>query len=123
MAGNDRPTIRRTAVAVAACTVALVACWLAFGGKPPPLGEDEEVFQAVDALFTAVTACDDDLLGRAEGRLHALREAGRLPADAADYLGGVIATARAGRWQPAAERLYDFMRAQRREARRDGPPP
>jgi hypothetical protein len=73
------------------------------------------VFKSVDALFTAVAARDDQLLGACEQRLHALADAGRLPVDAAAYLDDVVATARAGRWESAARTLYDFMRAQRRE--------
>jgi hypothetical protein len=79
------------------------------------MGPDEEVFKSVDALFTAVAARDDQLLGACERRLHALADAGKLPADAAAYLDDVVATARAGRWELAARTLYDFMRAQRRE--------
>ena len=37
---------------------------------------------------------------------------------AAKSLDGIIQTARAGRWQPAAERLYDFMKGQKREGDR-----
>ena len=52
------------------------------------MGADEEVFTTVDALFTAVTAHDEKLLGDCEQRLHAYRDAGKLPGDAADYLDG-----------------------------------
>ena len=79
------------------------------------MGADEEVFKAVDALFTAVTARDEKLLGECEQRLSALKDAGKLPTDAAAYLDSVIRKARDGRWENAAEKLYDFMKAQRRE--------
>jgi hypothetical protein len=82
------------------------------------MGADEEVVKTVDALFTAVTARDEQLLGQCEQRLHAHKETGKLPADASAYLAGVIQRARAGRWEPAAERLYRFMKAQRREGAR-----
>ncbi len=84
-------------------------------------GADEEVFQAVDALFTAVTARDVRLLGECEQRLHALKEAGKLPGEASDYLDGIMNKARDGRWESAAETLYDFMKAQRREGQPDRP--
>jgi hypothetical protein len=79
------------------------------------MGADEQVFASVDALFTAITARDEKLLGQCEHRLHALKGAGNLPGSAAGYLDGVIQTARKGRWQAAAETLYSFMKAQRRE--------
>src|SRR5262245_37612121 len=102
------------AAGIAGLAIVLVA-WLAWPSKPPQMGADEEVFTAVDALFTAVTAQDEKLLNQCEQRLHTLRDAGKLPDDAADYLDGIIEKARAGRWQSAAERLYTFMKAQRRE--------
>ena len=82
--------------------------------RPPQIGSDEDVTKAVDALFTAVTARDKDLLGQCERRLGGQRDAGKLPADASAYLDGIISTARQGRWDVAAERLYEFVRAQRR---------
>ena len=42
--------------------------------------------------------------------------------DASDYLTGIIQTARAGRWQPAAEKLYRFMSVQRRDATAESTP-
>jgi hypothetical protein len=98
----------------AVAAVAVVALVLAFR-SPPQMGADREVFDTVDALFTAVTARDEKRLGECEARLRGYREAGKLPADAADELDGVIRKARSGSWQTAAERLYDFMRGQRRE--------
>ena len=86
--------------------------------RPPQMGESEEVFATVDALYTAVRNRDEKRLGECERRLRGHREAGRLPPDAADELDSVIAKARGGSWDRAAERLYDFMLAQRREARR-----
>jgi hypothetical protein len=106
---------RRAAVAAGLGAAALLGCWSLGCGGPPQMGADEEVFAAVDALFTAVTARDEKLLGRSEQRLHGLRAAGKLPGDAADFLDGVIAKGRAGRWEGAAEKLYDFMKGQRRE--------
>jgi hypothetical protein len=87
--------------------------------RPPQMGADEEAFGAVDALFTAVTARDVKLLEQCEQRLRVLREEGKLPAEAAEYLAEVGATAREGRWESAAKTLYGFMKAQRRE----GAPP
>ena len=105
------------AVGVAAVLgVAFVGC-----GRPPQMGADEEVFSAVDALFTAVTARDEKLLGQCEQRLRTLKDAGKLPPDAATYLDDVIRKAHAGRWQAAAEKLYTFMMAQRRDGAGEHP--
>ena len=79
------------------------------------MGPDAEVFETVDALYTAVRNRDEARLTQCEARLAGYRAAGKLPKAAADRLDGVIAKARAGDWQPAAERLYDFMLAQRRD--------
>ena len=88
---------------------------LAWGFQSPPqLGHDEEVFQTVDALFTALTSRDLRRLEDCEQRLQFQRETGRLPVPAARSLERVIAQARRGEWRPAAERLYRFMHAQRR---------
>src|SRR5262249_34131250 len=111
---------RRIAWAVLGGVVVLgaVACVAAFWGRPPQMGADEEVFTTVDALYTAVTARDERLVGQCETHLHEARDEGKLPPDAAAHLDGVIARARAGRWESAAQRLYDFMKAQKREGRR-----
>jgi hypothetical protein len=95
--------------------VILLLCWFVWWTKPPQMGADEEVFATVDALFTALTARDEKLLGQCEQRLHALKDAGKMPGDAWDYLAGIMQMARAGRWESAAERLYGFMKAQQRE--------
>lgn len=113
------PLVTRTRVGWLALgavpAVVVVVVLVVYLTRPPQMGADEEVFTTVDALFTAVTARDEKLLGQCEARLHAQREAGKLPGPAADYLDGVIKKARAGRWESAAETLYDFMKAQRRE--------
>ena len=108
--------------AIMVCSAALVILlgsglwyWLT---RPPQMGADEEVFRAVDALYTAVTARNEKLLRDCEERLKGLRESGKLPTSAGEHLDRIIAMARSGQWQPAAERLYRFMYAQRREGAR-----
>ena len=96
--------------------------WVLSLRRPPQMGPNEEVFHTVDALFTAVTAHDEKLLAQCESRLQAHREVGHVPPEAAEYLDNVIQKARGGSWQSAAERLYDFMRVQRREGFEDPPP-
>jgi hypothetical protein len=107
------------AAGVAGLAVLLVGFFVWCWSRPPQMGADAEVFKTVDALFTAVTARDEKLLGQCAQRLTVLKDAGKLPADASDYLDGIIARARDGRWQSAAERLYGFMQAQRREGAQD----
>jgi hypothetical protein len=93
----------------------VILALLAFRSRPPQMGPDEDVFNTVDALYTAVRNQDEKRLGECATRLKAYREAGKLPADAANALDGIIAKARSGSWESAAERLYDFMLAQKRE--------
>src|SRR5438309_296095 len=107
---------RGTAGALGVAVLLVAAGFFWFRGTPQ-IGADKDAFRTVDALFTALTARDERLLGDCEKRLTALKNAGKLPADAANYLDGIVQRARAGDWQSAAERLYDFMRAQRHENR------
>ncbi len=81
-------------------------------GRPAQIGPDEEAHKAVDALFTALTARDVKLLDQSERRLGELRATGKLPEDAHAAVQKVIAKARGGKWEAAAERLYDFIRGQ-----------
>jgi hypothetical protein len=83
--------------------------------RPPQMGAGREVFETVDALYTAVRSRDEKRLEECARRLEGCRRAGKLPADAADHLDRIIRKARSGSWQTAAERLHDFMLAQRRE--------
>jgi hypothetical protein len=97
-------------VAIVGITV-LFSLW----NRPPQMGTSEEVFNTVDALYTAVRTRDEKRLGECDQRLKAYRDQGKLPANAADSLDSIIQKARSGSWQVATERLYDFMLAQRRE--------
>ena len=117
MGDTNGSTVRRVPLAATgvAGLVALVWLFLWWWSRPPQMGGDEQVSKTVDALFTAVTARDEKLLGDCERRLLPLKEAGRLPREASVYLDNIIRKARAGRWESAAQSLYDFMRAQRRE--------
>ena len=96
--------------------VAVVGIGLFFYfSRPPQMGTSEDVFHTVDALYTAVRGRDEKRLADCERRLHAHREGGKLPPAAAESLDGIVRKARNGSWDTAAERLYDFMLAQRRE--------
>jgi hypothetical protein len=96
-----------------AAALVLVAALVLRRGDPPQMGGDREVFRAVDALYTAVTAREPRLVDRCEADLTVLKESGKLPADAAGALAGVVAKARASKWQAAAEELTWFMKGQR----------
>jgi hypothetical protein len=89
--------------------------WLAYR-SPPQLPPDGEVYKSVDALFTAVTSRDEQRLAACEQRLKSYHSRALLPDPAWQRLSGVIATARAGHWDTAAHRLYDFIQGQRRES-------
>ena len=120
---SERSSTKRRAVIAASSVglLVLLVCWFVCRTRPWQMGADEEVLKSVDALFTAITARDEKLLGPCEQRLHGYQDAGKLPANASDYLDGIVQKARAGRWEPAAECLYDFMMAQRREGPQDHP--
>lgn len=119
---DDTTSRDRIALGILGGVAVLVLGLLVWNLWPvPQMGADEEVFRTVDALFTAVTARDEKLLGQCEQRLHGYRDSGKLPRKAASQLDGIIARARAGSWQAAAERLYDFMKRQRREGSHEKP--
>ena len=103
--------IVRSSLAAAACI--LVLSFWRF--TPPQMGNDEEVFRTVDALFTAVTSRSPKLLDECDERLMRFREEGKMPEASANYVNGVIRQARSGKWEPAAKRLYEFMYGQRRQ--------
>jgi hypothetical protein len=122
--GSANGSTRRRAVLVAAAVAGLavlVGLFLWWWSKPPQMGADEEVSKNVDALFTAVTARDEKLLADCQRRLVTLKDTGKLPGEASAYLDNIISKARAGGWESAAQSLYDFMRAQRREGSHEHP--
>ena len=113
---TQAPTAIRKAALAAAVAIAAGIFWFGFVGcGPPQMGADREAFQSVDALFTAVTARNEKLLRDCEYRIGECDVAGKLPAQAKGYLDDIIRRARAGQWESAAQRLYDFMMVQKRE--------
>lgn len=81
---------------------------------PPQLSDDPATFDTVDALFTALTTRDNQRLSDCAQRLEQAQQAGQLPAAAAARLTSIIEEAKAGKWEPAAKRLYQFMYGQQR---------
>lgn len=84
------------------------------GCGPPQIGGDREVFQAVDALYTAVSLRDPALLERCGGRLKELGASGKLPAPASASLESIVAEAESSGWESSQARLARFMEGQRR---------
>jgi hypothetical protein len=103
---------RKAGVVLLAVTAA--ALFYFWPSSTPQIGADEETFKTLDALFTAVTSRNLDRLNASEARLHSLREQGRLPVQAAERIDAIVSSARTGEWQPSAERLYEFIKGQRR---------
>lgn len=100
------------------------AARLYFGYRSQPqLPPSPEVFQTVDALFTAVTAHDSQRLADCQQRLAKYKDRGSLPPAAAQRLDRIISLAQSGDWTTAAHRLYDFMQAQKRNGERAAPRP
>jgi hypothetical protein len=89
----------------------------------PQLPPSPEVFQTVDALFTAVTAHDSQRLADCQQRLATYKDRGSLPPAAAQCLDRIISVAQSGDWTAAAHRLYDFMQAQKRNGQAIPPRP
>src|SRR5947207_14907946 len=117
MASNPTSTKPQQTLILGAVALLLVLFggWYFWPRTPVQIGADREVFTTVDALFTAVTAHDERLLRQSEQRIKSLQHAGKMPEKAAAYLDAVIAEARSGDWQHAAEDLYWFMKGQRRQ--------
>ncbi len=94
----------------------LCAALLLFAGcaRPAQIGADESVFGEVDALYTAVTSKRPDLLQQSFHRLTELHESGKVPDAAFQQLSGIRDQAERDEWRPAAEKLWHFMRGQRK---------
>ena len=109
----DEKIVKRALVPGAAGLL-LLGFWYVGWGRPPQVGGDKQSLKVVEALYTAVGSRNTSRLTRCEEQLHALRDQGKLPRPAADYLDGLISTARKGNWKRATHKIFDFMRAQRR---------
>ncbi|HEU5117935.1 MAG TPA: hypothetical protein VFT74_15010 [Isosphaeraceae bacterium] len=96
------------------CVVLVLGALWVSGCGVPQIGLDRSAFQAVDALYTAVSLRDPKLLEACESNLNRLRTERKLPEAAGRTLDGFVAEARSGDWEAAQSRLADFMRRQRR---------
>src|SRR5262249_13868290 len=74
----------------------------------PKLQAEENVFNTVDALFTALTCRDRARLDACERRLKDYHDDGRMSDAVARTRESIIQLARDGKWEPAAKELYVF---------------
>jgi hypothetical protein len=111
---SDENNVKKVVIAAAGIGLLLFGSWFfVWGGRPPQIGSDKESLRVVEALYTAVSSHDTKRLSNCEEQLHKLRDEGKLPAPTADYLDGLISTARGGNWKGATHKMFDFMRGQR----------
>jgi len=82
--------------------------------RVPQVLEDEAAFGELDALYTAVTTKRTDLLKDCQQRITKLHDEKRMSDAGYDEIQAITSLAEEGEWTPAAERLYTFMRAQRK---------
>ena len=95
----------------------LVSCspMIAIGcSRVPQVLQDEAAFGELDALYTAVTTKRTDLLKDCQQRITRLHDEKRMSDAGYEEIQAITSLAEEGEWSPAAERLYTFMRAQRK---------
>lgn len=102
-----RWSIKLASLGLLSLTIVASGC-----GQAPQLGS-EEALGAADALWTAVTAKDPDLIERSDRSIKALHEKAKLNDEAFAVLQSVITTARAGAWDDARNQLKTFVKGQR----------
>ena len=117
MASSSEASRKWIVVTAFVLSAIVFASVLWFRSPPPQLDVDERVFKTVDALFTAIRSRDLSRMEDCDRRLKTYREEGRISDAAAGSLDDIIQQARGGQWEPAAKRLYDFMRGQRGQVR------
>lgn len=93
--------------------VLLMGGVLAGCGGQPQLNGDRSCKAAVDALWSAVSAREPQLLSQCEAVLTELHDDHRLSDEALEALERVIRQAREGDWQGARARLKKFIKAQK----------
>lgn len=105
---------RRWLIAAAGLVAVMILVPIVWRMLPPPqMKTDEQVFNTVDALFTALTSRDMSRLDDCERRFKAYQEEGRMSQAVATRLDAVVKQARDGKWEPAAKKLYEFIMGQR----------
>ena len=99
----------KTFAAVGCCALML----LSLGCSDTPQLGSEECLGTADALWTAVTAKNLQLLEQSAAQIEKLHSTAELSDAAFERLIGVIATARTGDWSGARAALKEFVRGQR----------
>lgn len=111
---NNADRYRKFAVGAGGVLAVIILAFMVWSRLPPPqLETDEQVFNTVDALFTALTARDRTRLGECERRLNEYHENGKTSDAVAAALDGIMQQAHDGAWEPAAKKLYRFILGQR----------
>lgn len=112
--GSPIPTadISRTRRYFALALIGLIT--LAGCSSVPQVLSDEAVFGELDALYTAVTTKRRNLLSDCQKRITKLHDEQRMSDAGFKEVEAIIAMAEKDEWTPAAERLYTFMRGQRK---------
>jgi hypothetical protein len=94
-------------------STALVLLLIAGCGRAPSMGDDREVFHAIDALYSGVSLRDAAQVDRCVKTLDGLKDAGRMPAAAFEAIGRIVQQTRDDQWEPAQSELRKFMLDQR----------
>ena len=85
--------------------------------RVPQVLTDEAVFGELDALYTAVTSKRRELLSDCRKRLTQLHKDKKLSDAGFAEVETIMNMSEDNKWGDAAQRLYDFMRAQRKVAK------
>ena len=85
--------------------------------RVPQVLTDEAVFGELDALYTAVTSKRPELLSDCRKRLTQLHKDKKLSDAGFAEVETIMDMSEDNEWANAAQRLYDFMRAQRKVAK------
>lgn len=111
---TDADGYRKLGVYSAGVLVAIVLAAMIWTRLPPPqIKTDEQVFNTVDALFTALNAKDRARLAECESRLKTYHDEGKTSDAVASRLDAIVKQAEDGQWEPAAKKLYAFILGQR----------
>lgn len=94
------------------CSVGILT--LAGCGSVPQVVDDEAVFGELDALYTAVTSKRTNLLNDCRTRFAKLHDDGRVSDAGYEKVSAIMELCEDNKWDTAAQRLHDFMRAQRK---------
>ncbi len=114
---ETHPTVSSARKSVARLFLALALIGLmTFAGcnSVPQVLSDEAAFGELDALYTAVTSKRRNLLSDCQKRITKLHDEKRMSDAGFKEVEAIIALAEEDEWTPAAERLYTFMRGQRK---------